>query len=187
MSRGTSSNEDMSGSTLELLMRSSRSMNGNLSCCDTLAGDGAANASEVMRCYSKHRRRTCLIQNGALFLLGRHNIDATCNKAQRIALAPLARKGLCSRHACSHSSNGCKQCISARFSACKINTCISQATVLGPSLSCSSARIPRTMQQSLLESSQWDHRQQNHCCDYSTHLCRLPAARGNALRNKERL
>ena len=128
MSSGTSCNADTIGSTLEELMRSLAPITGILSGGDTLAGGGAAEAgdrvhglpfratgarracvSEEIRRDTKRLRRTFLVQNGALFILARRGIQAARYHARRIALAPLSRKGLWSRHACSYSFDGCKQ------------------------------------------------------------------------------
>ena len=125
-----------------------------------------------IRSKTKHQRHTCLIQNGAVFLLARRSIHAARYQARRIALAPLARKGLWSRHACSHSLDCCKQCISVYKIQCS-HDIYPQFPGDGACsyLSCDRARIPRTIQQYPLESCRWNPRLRIHCCDYSTLLC----------------
>ena len=89
----TSCDADNIGRILEELMRSLAAMTGNLIGGDTLGGGGGAKdgdrvhslplratgaqrdcVSEDIRRETKRRRRTCLVQNGALFILARRGM-----------------------------------------------------------------------------------------------------------------
>ena len=109
MSNCTSCDADNIGCTLEELMRSLASTTGHLAGGDTLAGGGADEAGESVnylpatgararrdrvskdiRREITHRRHTCLVENGALFILAPRGIQAARYYSRCKALAPLS-------------------------------------------------------------------------------------------------